>query len=307
MREWAVLIYDGGMSKQLAFIGMGIMGLPMAGHLLSSGNRVVVHTRTRSKAESILTKGAVWAESAAEAARGAEVVFVCVTDTPDVRAVLLGKGGVMESAREGLIVVDHSTISPSATREMSEELLKKGTVLLDAPISGGDVGARNATLSIMVGGDEQAFKKVEPLLRVMGKTITHCGQSGTGQLTKLVNQILVSVTNLAVSEALVFAKNNGLDGEKTVAALSGGAAGSWQLANLGPRMLKGDFAPGFTIDLQQKDLRLVLEAGAKAKTPLLALGLVHQLYTSAQAAGKGGEGTQGLFSVVEKLGGHGRT
>jgi 3-hydroxyisobutyrate dehydrogenase len=198
-------------------------------------------------------------------------------------------------------VVDHSTISPSATREMAGELAKKGSTLLDAPVSGGDVGAKNAALAIMVGGAEEAFQRVEPLLRHMGKTITHCGPSGAGQLTKLVNQILVSVTNLAVSEALVFARYNGLDPEKTIAAVSGGAAGSWQLANLGPRMLKGDFAPGFMIDLQQKDLRLVLEAAAQAKTPLPALALVHQLFTSAQAAGQGRDGTQALFSVIEKL------
>jgi len=186
---------------------------------------------------------------------------------------------------------------------MADALAKKGAALLDAPVSGGDVGARNATLSIMVGGDQGAFTKVEPLLRHMGKTITHCGASGAGQLTKLVNQILVSVTNLAVSEALVFAKSNGLDAQKTLAAVSGGAAGSWQLQNLGPRMLKGDFAPGFTIDLQQKDLRLVIEAAAQAKTPLPALALVHQLFTSAQAAGRGGDGTQALFTVVEKMAG----
>jgi 3-hydroxyisobutyrate dehydrogenase len=184
---------------------------------------------------------------------------------------------------------------------MAGALAKKGTTLLDAPVSGGDVGARNGTLSIMVGGEEGAFARVEPLLRHMGKTITHCGASGAGQLTKLVNQILVSVTNLAVSEALVFARNNGLDAEKTVAAVGGGAAGSWQLANLGPRMLKGDFAPGFMIDLQQKDLRLVLEAAGQGKTPLLATSLVHQLFTSAQAAGLGRAGTQALFGVVEKL------
>jgi 3-hydroxyisobutyrate dehydrogenase len=289
------------MVKNLAFIGLGIMGLPMAGHLLAAGHAVTVHTRTRSKAEALLAKGAAWADSAAEAARGAEVAFICVTDTPDVRAVLLGKGGVVEAARAGLIVVDHSTISPTATREMAAELARRQTVMLDAPVSGGDVGARNGTLSIMVGGDAGAFANVGPLLRHMGKTITHCGLSGTGQLTKLVNQILVSVTNLAVSEALVFAKNNGLDAEKTVAALAGGAAGSWQLQNLGPRMLKGDFAPGFTIDLQQKDLRLVIEAAAQANTPLPALALVHQLFTSAQAAGRGGDGTQALFTVIEKL------
>jgi 3-hydroxyisobutyrate dehydrogenase len=290
-------------TRKLAFIGLGIMGGPMAGHLLKAGHRVTVHTRTKAKASPVLDAGAAWAESAKEAARDAEVVFVCVTDTPDVRDVLLGRGGLIESAREGLIVVDHSTISPSATREMAAELAKKGTTLLDAPVSGGDVGARNATLSIMVGGPEEAFGRVEPLLRHMGKTITHCGPVGAGQLTKLVNQILVSVTNLAVSEALVFARRSGLDPEKTIAAVSGGAAGSWQLANLGPRMLKGDFAPGFTIDLQQKDLRLVLQAAAEAKTPLLGLGLVHQLFTTAQAAGRGREGTQALFTVVEGLSG----
>src|SRR4051812_15923093 len=289
------------MTKRVAFIGLGIMGLPMAGHLLAAGHAVAVHTRTRGKAEAILTKGATGAETPSEAAAGAKVVFVCVTDTPDVRAVLTGAGGVIEAARPGLIVVDHSTISPTATREMAAELARRQAGLLDAPGSGGGVGARNGTLSIMVGGPPEEFAKVEPLLRHMGKTITHCGPSGAGQLTKLVNQILVSVTNLAVSEALVFARNNGLDAEKTVAALAGGAAGSWQLQNLGPRMLKGDFAPGFTIDLQQKDLRLVIEAAAQAKTPLPALALVHQLFTSAQAAGRGRDGTQALFTVIEKM------
>jgi 3-hydroxyisobutyrate dehydrogenase len=291
------------MSTRVAFIGMGIMGLPMAGHLLAAGHELTVNTRTKAKAEELLAKGAKWADSPREAAQGAEVVFVCVTDTPDVRDVLLAGNGVIAAARDGLVVVDHSTISPAATREMAEALAKRGTTLLDAPVSGGDVGARNATLSIMVGGEEGAFRRVEPLLRHMGKTITRCGASGAGQLTKLVNQILVSVTNLAVSEAMAFARNNGLDAEKTIAAVSGGAAGSWQLANLGPRMLKGDFAPGFMIDLQQKDLRLVLEAAGQGKTPLLATSLVHQLFTSAQAAGLGRAGTQALFGVIERLSG----
>jgi 3-hydroxyisobutyrate dehydrogenase len=184
---------------------------------------------------------------------------------------------------------------------MNEALRSRGATLLDAPVSGGDVGAKNATLSIMVGGDESAFAKVEPLLRLMGKTITHCGDSGTGQLTKLVNQILVTVTNLATCEALTFAKKNGLDLAKTITALAGGAAGSWQWANLGPRMVKGDFAPGFMIDLQQKDLRLVMEAARDSGSPILAASLVHQLFTSAQAAGGGKEGTQALFKVLQKL------
>ena len=284
--------------QKLAFVGLGIMGMPMAGHLLAAGHSLTVYTRTKSKAAALLDQGAAWAGSPREAAGRADVVFICVTDTPDVRAVV---GDLLPGARRGQIVVDHSTISPSATREMAAELAKKGATLLDAPISGGDVGAKNATLSIMVGGPEEAFRRVEPLLQHMGKTITHCGPVGSGQLTKLVNQILVSVTNLAVCEALVFARNNGLDPVKTIAALSGGAAGSWQLANLGPRMLKGDFAPGFTIDLQQKDLRLVLEAAKEAKTPLPALSMVHQLFTSAQAAGRGKDGTQALFAVIEKL------
>jgi 3-hydroxyisobutyrate dehydrogenase len=286
-----------------AFVGTGIMGGPMAGHLLKAGVKLTVHNRTRAKAQALLDAGAAWADSPAAAARSARFVFINVTDTPDVERVVLGPGGVIEADVPGQIVIDHSTISPAATRKMAEALAGKGKVFLDAPVSGGDVGARNATLSIMVGGDRAAFEAVEPLLRHMGKTITHCGGSSTGQLTKLVNQVLVSVTNLAVCEALALARSSGLDAEKTIAAVGGGAAGSWQLQNLGPRMLKGDFAPGFTIDLQLKDLRLVAEAAAGVKTPLPALALVQQLFTSAAANGEGQNGTQGLFKVLERLAG----
>ena len=286
-----------------AFIGTGIMGGPMAGHLLKAGVRLTVHNRTKTKAQALLDQGATWADSPAAAAANVRFVFINVTDTPDVERVVLGPGGVIEADMPGQIVVDHSTISPAATRRMAEALAAKGKRFLDAPVSGGDVGARNAGLSIMVGGDRAAFEAAEPLLRHMGKTITHCGDSGAGQLTKLVNQVLVSVTNLAVCEALAFARSNGLDAEKTIAAVAGGAAGSWQLQNLGPRMLKGDFAPGFTIDLQLKDLRLVGEAAALAKTPLPALSLVQQLFTSAAANGGGQDGTQGLFKVLERLAG----
>ena len=273
----------------------------MAAHLLDAGHTVKVHTRTRSKSRSVTSRGATWAATPAEAADGADVIFICVPDTPDVEKVLFGDGGVIERVRKGAVVVDHSTISPSATRGFAKQLAAKGAKLLDAPISGGDVGARNGTLSIMVGGDESAFKRVEPLLRHMGTTITHCGGSGNGQLTKLVNQVLVTVTNLAVCEALVFGKRNGLDLEKTIAALVGGAAGSWQLANLGPRMIKHDLKPGFTIDLQQKDLKIVLQTAEESNTSLPAASLVHQLFTAAQAAGHGKDGTQALFTVLEKL------
>lgn len=289
------------MPTKLAFIGMGIMGEPMAGHLLAAGHSVIVHTRTKQKADALLARGATWAASPAEAATGADIVFICVTDTPDVEAVVLGERGILSSARPGLIAVDHSTISPSATRRFGEALAARGGHFLDAPVSGGDIGARNATLSIMVGGDAGAFDTVLPLLKQMGKTITHCGPSGTGQLTKLVNQVLVSVTNLAVCEALTFALSNGLDPQKTIQAVGGGAAGSWQLTNLGPKMVAGDFAPGFMIDLQQKDLRLVMQAAGESKTPLPAASLVHQLFTSAQAHGHGKDGTQALFTVVHNL------
>jgi 3-hydroxyisobutyrate dehydrogenase len=273
----------------------------MAGHVLAGGHSLTLHSRTRAKAEPLIQRGAKWAGSPREAAAGADVVFVCVPDTPDVERVLLAPGGVIEAARPGMIVVDHSTISPSATRTMAERLAGKGALFLDAPVSGGDVGARNATLSIMVGGDPAAFETVKPLLALMGKTIIHCGGSGTGQLTKLVNQVLVSVTNLAVCEALTFAAKNGLDPEKTIGAVGAGAAGSWQLSNLGPKMVKHDFAPGFMIDLMQKDLRLIMSAAHESGVCLPACSLVHHLFTSAQAAGRGKEGTQALFSVIERL------
>lgn len=289
------------MAERIAFIGTGIMGAPMAGHLLAAGHCLTVHTRTRERAGPLLARGARWADTPRQAAADADVVFVCVPDTPDVKEVVLGGEGIIHSARAGLVVVDHSTISPAATREMAAALARRGTAMLDAPVSGGDVGARNATLSIMVGGDEKAFERVRPLLERMGKLIVHCGPSGAGQLTKLVNQILVSITNLAVCEALTFAARNGLDLEKTIAAVSGGAANSWQLANLGPKMIRGDFAPGFMVDLMQKDLRLIMQTAAETKVSLPAAALVHQLFASVQAAGRGRDGTQALYTVLQKL------
>ena len=250
------------------------MGLPMAGHLLEEGFALKVHTRTKARASAILRRGAKWADSPADAAAEADAVFICVTDTPDVQDVVLGEKGIASAERKGQIVVDHSTISPSVTKEMAAKLAEKEIVFLDAPVSGGDVGAKAGTLSIMVGGERGKFDEIEPILRHMGTTVTYCGSSGNGQLTKLMNQILVAVTNLAVCEALVFAKKHGLDLETTLAAVSGGAGGSWQLANLGPRMIVGDMRPGFLINLQQKDLRLVLQAAEESNTSLPATSLV---------------------------------
>src|SRR4051812_39769254 len=286
---------------KLAFIGTGIMGGAMAGHLLGGGNSLVVNSRTKAKAEELVARGAKWANSPKEAASAADFVFVCVNDTPDVEKVILGKDGVIEAARAGMIVIDHSTISPSATRNMAAALKARGAAMLDAPVSGGDVGAKNATLSIMVGGDESAFQKALPLLSQMGKTIVHCGPSGYGQLTKLVNQILVSVTLTGVAEAMAFAAKNGLDLAKTLSVVSGGAAKSWQLENLGPKMVAHDFRPGFMIDLMQKDLRLVMQSAAESNCPLATSAIVHQLFGSAQSHGHGRDGTQAIFAVMEQL------
>lgn len=285
----------------VAFIGTGIMGLPMAGHLLSAGHDLRVYTRTRHKASSLLERGARWRPSPAEAAADAEFVFICVPDTPDVCEVISGKQGIIHTASQNLIVIDHSTISPTATRRLAAELGRCGAFLLDAPVSGGDVGAKNATLSIMVGGEPHAFERALPLLRVLGKTITYCGPSGCGQLTKLVNQILVGGTLLAVAEALLFAQRAGLNLKKTLEAVSGGAANSWQLQNLGPKIIAGNFRPGFMIDLFQKDLRILMEEAQQVGTSLPGAALVHQLFTAAQAAGHGREGTQAIYTVLEKL------
>jgi len=277
------------------------MGAPMAGHLLAAGHSLTVHTRTRTRADELISRGAAWANTPADAAARADVVFICVTDTPDVEAVALGPTGILAAARPGLVAVDHSTISPVATRRFAAALAEKGTHFLDAPVSGGDVGACNGTLAIMVGGDPQAFAHIEPLLRLMGKTITHCGPSGAGQLTKLCNQVLVAVTNLAVCEAMTLAKESGLDPLNTIQAVAGGGAGSWQLSNLGPKMVAGDFAPGFMVDLQLKDLRLVIEAAKDAGLTLPATSLVSRLFAAAQIAGHGRDGTQALFTVVEHV------
>jgi 3-hydroxyisobutyrate dehydrogenase len=287
--------------QPVGFIGLGIMGRPMAGHILKGGHPLTVFNRTRSKTAELQAQGATVASSPAEVAARSTIVITMVTDTPDVEAVVAGPGGVLEGIRPGSIVVDMSTVSPKAERTLDEKLRARGAALVDAPVSGGDVGARNAALAIMVGGERQAFDRVLPVLRLLGKTITHCGPTGSGQIAKLANQILVSVTLLAVSEALVFARKNDLDPSTLIEAVSGGAAQSWQLTNLGPRIIKRDFAPGFMIDLVQKDLRLVLEACSRAGVSLPATGLVHQLFGSAQAHGSGREGTQGLAKVLERL------
>ncbi len=292
------------MAKRLAragFIGLGIMGGPMAGHLLRAGYPLTVYNRTRAKAEALAAGGAVVVSSPAEVASRSEIVIVMVSDSPDVEAVVGGPGGVIEGVRPGSIVVDMSTISPAVERGIERRLREKDCDLVDAPVSGGDVGARNATLAIMAGGERRAFERVRPLLQVMGKSIIHCGPVGAGQLTKLANQILVSMTLLGVSEALAFARRTGLDPKTMIEAVRDGAAGSWQLAQLGPRILERDFAPGFMIDLMQKDLGIVLQTGAAEGAALPGTSLVHRLFRAAQEQGDGRAGTQALAKVLERL------
>ena len=234
-----------------------------------------------------------------EAAAGSQVVITIVTDTPDVEAVILGEGGVIEGVEEGATVIDMSTVSPRVTREIAAALKEKGVGMLDAPVSGGDVGAQQGTLSIMVGGEQQVFDECLPVFEAMGKNINLIGGNGAGQVTKLCNQIGVAVANLAMAEALMLAAASDLDVGKVVDAISGGAAGSWQLTNLGPRVLKGDFDPGFMVRLQQKDLKLVLESANDVKLALPAVSIAHQYFNIVERMGCADEGTQALIKAYE--------
>lgn len=285
----------------LGFIGLGIMGQGMARNLLKHGHPITVWNRTPAKADALVAEGARWAESPAAVAAGSDIIFTCVSDTPDVEAVLVGEHGVIHGARPGSLVVDMSTISPAATRAIGAKLAERGVAMLDAPVSGGSEGAARGTLSIMVGGAAEHVERARPYFEAMGKTITHVGSPGDGQMVKLVNQILVVGNALAMSEALEFARAGGLDLQKTLAAVSGGAAGSWMLSNRGPQILADDWRPGFTIDLQQKDVRLCLREGDALGVPLLATSLVFNLYRVLQADGLGHEGNHALIKALRKL------
>jgi 3-hydroxyisobutyrate dehydrogenase len=289
------------MTTSIGFIGLGIMGQGMARNLLKAGHALTVWNRTAAKAEALQAEGARVAASPGELAAGCDIVFCCVSDTPDVEAVLLGEAGAIHGLRAGSLVVDMSTISPDATRAIARTLAERGVGFLDAPVSGGSEGAAKGTLSIMVGGDPEHVARAQPYFEAMGKTVTHVGPVGDGQMVKLVNQILVVVTMLGVSEALTFAQAGGLDLEKTLAAVSGGAAGSWMLSNRGPQVIADDWRPGFTIDLQQKDLRLVLDEGDRLATPMLATSLVFNLYRVLQHDGRGAEGNHALIKALRKL------
>ena len=289
--------------RRVGFVGTGIMGAPMARNTAKAGFAVVAYNRTRSKAEALADAGVTVVDSITEVGRTADVVVTMVTDTPDVLAVVEGPGGLAESMAPGSVLVDMSTIAPGATRELAKRLAGRGIAMLDAPVSGGSWGAEQGTLAIMVGGEASAFARCQPVFEAMGQRITHTGPSGMGQTTKLVNQVLVAGTVSAAAEALVFAAAHGADLERTIEAVSAGAAGSWQLSNLGPRMAKGDFAPGFMVRLQQKDLRLILEAADQKHVPMSVTSLARAWFTALEAEGLGDEGTQAIIKAVEKQAG----
>lgn len=294
LQEAGVSQTDGSLAR-IAWIGTGIMGNSMAGHLLRAGHPVTVHSRTRAKAQGLLDAGAAWAGSPAEAARGAEIVCTCVGMPDEVEAVYFGAGGVLSALAPGQLLIDFSTSPPSLARRLAAEAMARGAEALDAPVSGGDIGARNAALSIMVGGERAAFERARPLFERLGKTITHLGGASCGQRTKIVNQILVAANTLGMCEALHFARVAGLDAKEVLAAVGGGAAASWSISVLAPRVVNGDFDPGFIVEHLVKDLRIAkAEAGELGQwLPLVDLCLAR--YERLVEAGHGRRGTQGLY------------
>ena len=287
---------------RIGFVGLGIMGSPMAGHLIRAGHSLFVNTRTRSKAKAAIEAGAQWRDTPAEVARHCELLLTIVTDTPDVEAVLVGPDGAAETLRPGSVVVDMSTISPQVTRRLAAQLAEKQITLLDAPVTGGDVGARNATLTIMVGGPADAFERVRPVLELMGKRIVHVGPSGAGQALKACNQILCALNMIGVCEALTLAKRSELSLSTAIETLASGAGGSWALANLGPKIAERDLDPAFMIKLMQKDLRIVQNAAQDLNIPLPGTALAQQLFRAVEAEPGGGDlGTQAMIKAIEKL------
>ncbi len=288
---------------RIGFVGLGIMGRPMVKNLLTAGYPVSVWNRSRPGIDECVAAGAREAASPRAVAEQADVFITIVTDSPDVEEVVLGANGARDGLRSGSALIDMSTISPAVTRALHDELAKQGVAMLDAPVSGGDAGAIAGTLSIMIGGETAVVERCRPVFEAMGRTITHVGPIGAGQTVKLCNQVAIAGALLGVCEALTLAQKSGVDPAKMLDAISAGAAGSWQMSNLGPRIVDRDFAPGFMVKLLQKDLRLALGAGADVQQPLPLTALVRQLYHHLEAQGAGGDGTQALVRVLETLGG----
>ena len=289
--------------RQVAFLGTGIMGVPMVRNLLRAEFKVTCYNRTRAKAEPLIADGAVVADSPAQAAAEADCIVTMVTDGPDVEALLFGPAGAATAARPGTLLIDMSTISPLAARDLADRAGALGLRALDAPVTGGEIGAINATLSIMVGGAREDLESARPLLEALGKTITHCGDHGAGQIVKLCNQICGAMNLLGVCEALALGGKLGIDAQTIIDVISAGAGASWAMSNLAPKIGQGDYRPGFMINTQQKDMRLVAEMAENAQVPLLGASLAQQLWRAAQVQGNGHEGIQSMAKVVAGMAG----
>jgi 3-hydroxyisobutyrate dehydrogenase len=284
--------------KRVGYVGLGIMGVPMVGNLLRAGFDVTVWNRSPEKCEPLTKLGARVAASPAVLAGSVDVVCVNVTDTPDVDAVLFGEDGVAHGAKPGLIVIDHSTINPVSAKAFAEHLAKQGVTLLDAPVSGGDVGAKAGTLSIMIGGPGDAVRRAMPVFEAVGKNIVHVGDAGAGQACKACNQVAVVCNLMGVCEAIALARQCGLDVTKMIEVVGGGAGGSWQLANLGPKILAGDFAPGFAVDMVLKDLGILDELSRSFGVDLRGTSVARENFKRVAEAGGGALGTQAMAKVA---------
>lgn len=290
-------------STKLGFIGLGLMGKPMAGHLLKAGFPLTVHNRSQAPVDELVAAGAQAASSPAEVAARSDIVFLCLPDSPDVEKVVLGAGGLLEGAREGLIVVDHSTIKPATARKLAAELSQRGMGFLDAPVSGGQLGAQNGTLTIMVGGDASTLERARTAMQSYGKSITHIGASGAGQVAKCCNQIMVAAQMAAMAELLIFARKAEVDPRKVVEAIKGGAAQCWTLVNKPERLFAGNRQPGFKAHMQAKDLHIVMDSAKEFDMPLPATAVTTKLYEDMLALGFGDLDNSALVAVLEDMAG----
>jgi len=291
------------MAPRIGFIGLGIMGKPMARNLLRAGFPVTVHNRSRAKVEELVQDGASRATSPREAASAADVVITMLPNSPDVELVALGDGGIKDAARRGQLFIDMSTINPIVSQKISRELAPLGVAMIDAPVSGGEKGAIDGTLSIMAGGAPEDFERALPVFNALGKTITHMGPIGTGGFTKLANQIIVAVNLTAIGEALVFGAKAGVEPQKMIRALAGGLAGSKCLDQKSEKILSGDFAPGFKIDLHFKDLNLIQDAARSVGVPIPTAAFIEQLFAALRVRGRGGLDHSGVITLFEDLAG----
>jgi 3-hydroxyisobutyrate dehydrogenase len=289
------------LKTRIGWIGTGVMGLSMCGHIMERGYSTTVFNRTKEKALPLIEKGAAWVDSPRQATENSDVIFTMLGFPEDVRGVYFGKGGILEAARRGVILVDMTTTEPSLAAEIYQAAQERGAFAVDAPVSGGDVGARNATLSIMTGGDREVVQAVKPILETMGKNLVHQGPAGSGQHAKMCNQIVIAGTMIGVCESLLYGFKAGLDLPTMLSSIQGGAAKCWVLDNLAPRILRRDFAPGFFVEHFIKDMGIALKESARMGLFLPGLALVHQLYLAVKAQGHGKLGTQALMLALEQM------